>query len=186
MNPRDGGRTGAERRERVIRVSRASPASMEPREKIRVVIFRSHNEADCSHHLSRCYFVATRVSMLLRHNSDTYRRDSWLYPAGINDEEGRMGRGGGREGRNSMWLHNEPLGWLASRERFHPGYLCDLILRRGDTTVSRKQCNLTNEECRLIRLTAMIGCILTFVRSRHSLRSSAVQAETNDCFTMYL
>ena len=41
--------------------------------------------------------------------------------------------------------------------------------------MSRKQCNLTNEECRLIRLTAMIGCILTFVRSRHSLRSSAVR-----------
>lgn len=32
MNP-NGGRTGAERRERLIRVSRASPGSMEPREK---------------------------------------------------------------------------------------------------------------------------------------------------------
>lgn len=31
--------------------------------------------------------------------------------------------------------------------------------------MSRKQCDLTREECRLIRLTAMIGCILTFVRS---------------------
>lgn len=66
--------------------------------------------------------------------------------------------------RNSMWLHNEPLGWLAPRKRFHRSYLCDLILRRGDTTMSRKQCDLTREECRLIRLTAMIGCILTLVR----------------------
>lgn len=112
--------------------------------------------------LSLLLRLAARVSMLLRHNSDTYRQDSWLYTWW-----GRMARkvvGTKGEGeRNSMWLHNEPLGWLAPRKRFHRSYLCDLILRRGDTTMSRKQCDLTREECRLIRLTAMIGCILTLV-----------------------
>lgn len=157
--PETGGRKGTERRERVIRVSRTSPVSMEPREKIHVVIFRSHNEG---------WLLAPPFSLLLRRYSRLHVAASqqwhiqagFLHPAVINDEEERMGRRGGRE-RNSMWLHNEPLGWLAPRERFHPGYLCDLILRRGDTTMSRKQCNLTNGECRLIRLTAMIGCILT-------------------------
>lgn len=41
--------------------------------------------------LSLLLRLATRVSMLLRHNSDTYRRDSWLYLVETSNEEGGRG-----------------------------------------------------------------------------------------------
>lgn len=58
MNESERGRNGCrEKRESDSSLSSLSSLNGTER-KIRVVIFRSHNEADCSHHLCRCYFVS--------------------------------------------------------------------------------------------------------------------------------
>lgn len=68
--------------------------------------------------LSLLLRLAARVSMLLRHNSDTYRQDSWLYTWW-----GRMARkvvGTKGEGeRNSMWL-SQWASWMTSTEEEVP------------------------------------------------------------------
>lgn len=168
MNP-DGGEERVQREERDWFESlEPLQGSMEPREKSVWSFFdRTMKLTARITSLVATSSCCSRVSMLLRHNSDTYRQDSSLACMLGGDEDGEEGGGWDeRRRRKKFDVASQWASWMTSteEEEFHRSYLCDLILRRGDTTMSRKQCDLTREECRLIRLTAMIGCILTLVR----------------------